>query len=75
MSTYATFYLSKAQKFDLKTKTDEQRDEIKIEIKTMFDNVTLGLSREQAKDLAAALQNEISPKGAVSDRLKDDIPF
>lgn len=75
MSTYATFYLSKAQKFDVRTVTDPIRGEIKIEIKTVFDNISLGLSPEQAKDLAGALQNELAPKEAKDGGSKDDVPF
>lgn len=75
MSTYATYYLSKAQKFDVRTATDPGRGEVKIEIKTVFDNLTIAISQAQAKDLAAALQNEITTKEEVTGGDKDAVPF
>lgn len=71
MSTYATFYLSRAQKFEVKTGTDRERNEVKIEIKTVFDNITIGLSTEQASQLVGALVKEVG-----GDEPKEpDVPF
>jgi hypothetical protein len=71
MSTYATFYLSRAQKFEIKTSTDPERGETKIELKTGFDNITIGLSQEQTKQLVTALKKEVDG-GPEADR---DVPF
>lgn len=71
MATYATFYLSRAQKFEVKTGTDHERNEVKLEIKTVFDNITIGVSTEQARELLAALQKEV-----VGEQPKEpDVPF
>jgi hypothetical protein len=74
MSTYATFYLSRAQKFEVKTSTDQDRDEVKVEIKTGFDNITIGVSKDQANELKGALEKEMGggKQEAEPDR---DVPF
>lgn len=74
MSTYATFFLGRAQKFEVNTKTDDARDEIKIEIKTGFDNITIGITKAQTQELANKLALELGDTNRAAGP-KDDVPF
>lgn len=71
---YVTAYMSRAQKFETKAKTDD-RGEIKLEIKSSFDTVTLGLSRTQAREVVARLDAELldTSNGAAPE--PQDVPF
>ena len=55
---YFTAYMSRSQKFDTKAQTDD-RGEVKVELKTAFETVTIGLSKDQAEKVKNAISGQL----------------